>query len=698
MPIFTGTTGNDTLTGTVDADTIIGNGGADTIDAGDGADTVVLTAQLNASPNPFGTIDGGAGIDTLQIERSYTPYNLQGGLGLYALSLAFLQQTFQGVTPITVITGFERLAFNSLAGDVLSVTLLYGGTSGQVNQIGPALSADATLIGGAGQDNLSLTYTASVAGGVVTAPSFTYSNWDTVTRAYLGGDRVGIGIVGPNGVTINGSAHIGVQNLNGGVGNDTINGSDDMDLISGGSGGSDLLFGNGGDDTLQLINTYLINPSTGAIGAESTRTGAGSTYNGGTGTDFLLLGGNVNFQGTIVDIEGLVLVPQYTNTNAGSNLGAGSQYYTTATFSGATFSAMPANLIVDGVGTVVVNLANGGAAFNGSAFQFDAGSEVTCNIVAGDGNDSVTGTISTDILYALGGSDSLNGLAGDDTIWLYDAAASAQGGADDDTFLLMANGGGSNINGGAGYDTLSVEEHLTPFNNTLTGTLAGIEEIQLVGKTLIMNGTQFATGLATNGVISGAGTLVVAMVAGTNFLAQGLAMNTASVAFNVIGSSGADIIKANANAVNIINSGDSNDQVRGGALNDQINGGNGNDKIIGFTGADTLTGGAGADQFRYLFASDSTVGARDHITDFLAGTDKFNFSLLDADPVAAGRQALTFIDTLAFSATGTAQVRYGVSGADLLVQVDLDGNGTADMEIVLDGASAQTLTGGDFML
>jgi serralysin len=174
-------------------------------------------------------------------------------------------------------------------------------------------------------------------------------------------------------------------------------------------------------------------------------------------------------------------------------------------------------------------------------------------------------------------------------------------------------------------------------------------------------------------------------------------MNTAGVAFNIIGSAATDIIKANANAVNFINGGDSNDQIRGGALGDVIDGGNGDDKILGFTGADTITGGAGADQFRYLFAADSGVGGlADHITDFVAGTDKFNFSLLDADLIAPGRQALTFIDTQAFSATGTAQLRYGVSGADLLIQVDLDGNGTADMEIVLDNAAAQTLTSSDF--
>lgn len=698
MPTFVGTTGNDVLTGTSGDDLIIGNGGADTIEAGDGNDTVVLTAQLNAPPNPFGTINGGAGIDTLQIDRSYTPYNLQGGLGPYALSLAFLQQTFQGVTPITVITGFERLAFNSLAGDVMSVTLLYGGAAGQVNQIGPGLSADATLIGGAGQDNLSLTYTASVAGGVVTMPSFTYSNWQSVTRAYLGGDRVSIGIVGPNGATINGSAHVGVQNLNGGAGSDTINGSNDMDMISGGSGGSDLLFGNGGDDTLQLVNTYLIPPNTGIPGAESTRTGAGSTFNGGAGTDFLMLGGNVNFQGTIVDIEGLVLIPQYTNTNAGSNLGAASQYYTAATFSSATFAALPTNLILDGQGTVVVNLGAAGETFNGSAFQFEPGAAVYFQITGGVGNDTIAGTSGDDTLNGKDGFDTLNGGIGDDSFYLDGDADVANGDAGDDVFYLRGGTNGSTITGGADFDILWIED-----NNTFTGLLSGIEGIHFnsgaFGAQLTISGKTFATGFTANATISGTGSLIVGMVAGTAFLGQNLIMNTGSVAIVVVGSAASDTVKGALNAINIIDGGDSNDQIRGGALNDQINGGNGNDKIIGFTGADTLTGGAGADQFRYLFTTDSGVGGlADHITDFVAGTDRFNFSLLDADLVAPGRQALTFIDTAAFSATGAAQVRYGVSGANLLVQVDLDGNGTADMEIVLDNAAAQTLTSGDFML
>ena len=196
------------------------------------------------------------------------------------------------------------------------------------------------------------------------------------------------------------------------------------------------------------------------------------------------------------------------------------------------------------------------------------------------------------------------------------------------------------------------------------------------------------------------GTLTVNLTVGVAFLPGGMSAAAGSnVAFAINGTAGTDIIKANLNFRNTINGGDSNDQIRGGGLVDTINGGIGNDKILAFTGADILTGGAGADQFRYLFAGDSGTGANaDRINDFLSGTDRLNFALLDADPVAAGRQALTYINTAAFSATGTAQVRYGVSGADLLVQVDLDGNGTADMEIVLQGASTQTLTSGDFML
>lgn len=665
MPTFTGTTGSDTLTGTVDADTLISNGGSDTINAGDGDDTVIVISQVTG----YGTLNGGNGIDTLQIDRALVPVNALGGGGPYALNLAVMSNPVQ-----TILTSFERLVFNSQAGDQMSLLMLYGGNNSAANQIGTGLSATAEIVGGAGQDLLNLTFASANLAGTMNAPSFTFTNWDTPTRAYLG-DRVTISVSGTGNTIMNGSAHVGVQGLNGGAGSDIINGSNDMDLISGGAGGSDQLLGNGGDDTLFVINSFAVNPGTGVPGPESARTGAGSLFDGGSGFDFLMLGGNVNFQGTIQNIEGLVLLPGYFNSNAGATIAVGSQNPTFATFSSATFAALPTNLLLAGEGQVIINLGAAGETFNGSAFQFDALSDVTFEIVGGAGNDTMTGTSSVDLFHATGGTDTVSGLAGDDTIRINTA------------------GQASNVAGGADFDTLIVLE-----NTTLMGSVTGMEAIVMSGVQLIMSSATFNTGFAPDVMISGSGTLVVGMAAGTAFNGADVFMNTGSVSVAVVGSAATDVIKGVTNAVNFINGNDSNDQIRGGALFDVINGGNGNDKIIGFTGADTLTGGAGADQFRNLFASDSNVGAADHITDFLAGTDKFNFTLLDADPVAAGRQALTFIDTLAFSATGTAQVRYSVSGADLLVQVDLDGNGTADMEIVLDGASAQPLTGSDFLL
>ena len=694
MPTFTGTTGSDTLTGTSDADTLISNGGNDTINAGDGDDTVIVVSQVTG----YGTLNGGNGTDTLQIDRALAPVNALGGGGPYALSLAILSNVSQ-----TFLTSFERMVFNSQLGDQMNVQMVYGGNNSAANQIGSGLSATAELVGGAGLDTLTLIYASANLPGTVTAPTFTYSNWTTPTRAYLG-DRVNITVSGNGNTTVNGSAHAaGVQGLFGGAGNDIINGSDDMDMIGGGVAGSDQLFGNGGDDTLFVVNSYAINPGTGIAGPESTRSGAGTLFDGGSGTDFLLLGGNVTFQGTLINIEGLVLTPGYTNlNNTGATIAVGSQNPTVATFTSAIFAAFPTNLQLAGAGTVVVNLGAAGETFNGSAFQFDSPSDVTFQIVGGAGNDTITGTSGDDVLNGKDGNDTLNGGTGDDSFYLDGDPDVANGDAGDDIFHLHGGTNASTINGGAGSDMLWIED-----NNTFTGSLSGIEGMHFNpgvapggnAAQLTMSGTTFANGFTSNTTITGAGTVVVEMVAGTQFKGQNLIINTGSVAFVVLGSAGADAIKGVINAVNLINGGDANDQIRGGALNDAINGGNGKDKIIGYTGADTLTGGAGADQFRYLFTTDSGVGAgADHITDFLAGTDKFNFSLLDADPVAAGRQALTFIDTLAFSATGTAQVRYGVSGADLLVQVDLDGNGTADMEIVLDGASAQTLTGSDFML
>ena len=159
-----------------------------------------------------------------------------------------------------------------------------------------------------------------------------------------------------------------------------------------------------------------------------------------------------------------------------------------------------------------------------------------------------------------------------------------------------------------------------------------------------------------------------------------------------------DIIKGGA-GVHIINTGDGNDQIRGGTSADIINGGAGDDKIIGNRGADVITGGTGSDQFRYLFAGETLLGAgADRITDYEIGVDRFNFSQFDTNPALAGIQGFAFVGDAAFSGGGAAQIRYTTSEANLLVQADIDGDGVADMEIILDGLGGGVLTAGDFIL
>lgn len=321
-------------------------------------------------------------------------------------------------------------------------------------------------------------------------------------------------------------------------------------------------------------------------------------------------------------------------------------------------------------------------------------------------NGGDTATVTVTITGVTQGGDTFLGDAGVNAITatgINDTIIISQGGADtvyagdgSDVVQIGAGNNGSALHGDAGTDTLVVVGSLSSL-----AAFTGFEGVTLSGgAALTLTGDQFATGLPETALIGGTGSIVVNMTPGTYFFgSQVLIQSGANIGFTINGTSGVDVIKTALDATNTIFGGDGTDQIRGGNLADTIDGGLGSDKIMGLAGADQLSGGAGADQFRYLFAGDSGVGAgnRDVILDFTAGEDKLDFRALDADPVTPGRQALSFVGSGAFSATGAAEVRYEAAGADLLVQVDLDGNGTTDMEMLLQGSGAQTLAGTDFL-
>ena len=162
------------------------------------------------------------------------------------------------------------------------------------------------------------------------------------------------------------------------------------------------------------------------------------------------------------------------------------------------------------------------------------------------------------------------------------------------------------------------------------------------------------------------------------------------------GLAGSDILTGGGGQDTLIG-GDGNDSLDGGDDNDTLNGGDGGDfSIIGGGGADTMTGGVGVDVFRYDLTSDSGIdtGNRDIITDFEVGTDRIQlWRITDPDPI----QFVSDLGTTGFAGGGARQVGFTYpDGTTTLVQVDSDGDGTADMEIELTGML--TLTAGDFVL
>ena len=129
--------------------------------------------------------------------------------------------------------------------------------------------------------------------------------------------------------------------------------------------------------------------------------------------------------------------------------------------------------------------------------------------------------------------------------------------------------------------------------------------------------------------------------------------------------------------------------------NDTIYGESGDDIIVGGIGKDTLIGGPGKDIFDFA-KGDSGVNAN---ADLIKGFDGVGATLgerIDFVDVYSG--LLLFKGTKAFS--GVNQVRVVNEGAITVVEINLSGNLTAEMEVRIDdgAVAAAAWTALDFFL
>lgn len=695
--------------------TVIRNIETVTLGLGNGNDDVTL--HIGARPNVEDVVSLNGGDDRLTAGGGAV--NANGGAGNDTLVLDFRWSS----SPISQLpAGFEPMIFGPPANEMSSNyvrwaeferLIFFGGAAGDTIQ--QATAGDDQLYGYGGNDSL-----ASGAGN----------------DQLFGGD--GDDQLNPG---------IGIDEVDGGSGNDrlvldrslvTENISINVDAMSTTLGVTladgtlirnietlDIILGNGDDIVETHVNAVapatnfggsgLVDRVNTGSGDDLITIGGGSDYvDGGAGVDTVIM----DFRWSERPLEGSGTPPPFAafgfRDNYGSNIttlnvesfiiygGSGNDNVTLGNGNGTIFGGLGDDTLTGLSGNDLLNgglgadTLNGGDGFDTASYA-GSSAAVTINLATSSysGGDADGDTlIGIEAIIGSAFADSLTGNVGDDVLDGGGGSDALYGDAGNDRLILGAGAAGAIIDGGVGTDTLVVTA------NTTLASLVAIEALELAGgANLILTGTQFSTGLARNTAVSGNGTITVNMDVGTPLVSTPFAFAGTDVSFVVNGTSGFDIIKLGNSTRNVANGGDGVDQIRGGQLTDTINGGDGNDKIMGSGGADILTGGAGNDQFRYLLTTDSGPGANaDRITDFTIGSDRLNLTAIDTNPLVAGVQGFAFIGNSAFHGMGAAQVRYGNSGADLLVQADVNGDGIADMEIILQGIAGQALSAADFMM
>ena len=149
-------------------------------------------------------------------------------------------------------------------------------------------------------------------------------------------------------------------------------------------------------------------------------------------------------------------------------------------------------------------------------------------------------------------------------------------------------------------------------------------------------------------------------------------------------------------AIDALDGGIGDDTLLGETGNDALIGGDDDDLLFGGGGRDALTGGNGFDSFALTRLGDSgtTVATRDVISDFLSGADVIDLARLDAKQ-GGNDDAFSFIGSATFSSVA-GQLRFRVSGANVIAEGDVNGDGLADFSVVVNGLAA--LIAADFVL
>ena len=315
--------------------------------------------------------------------------------------------------------------------------------------------------------------------------------------------------------------------------------------------------------------------------------------------------------------------------------------------------------VIDDVGDVIVEMVGGGTSDSVQSFiDYTLGSNLE-NLTLKGAATSGTGNALANLIYGSANADILSALGGDDGLF---------GGGGNDQ--LFGGDGNDRLEGGQGVDTMSGGDGDDIY--FVENAADVVIEYADGGFDVLQSYVDFS--LPDN----------VEVLVLRGFARVGSGNETDN---RVTGSTGSDTLAGLGG----------NDLLFGLSGGDLMDGGAGNDRLYGDTGIDILTGGSGADVFHFGALNHTTASATtaDTITDFntLEG-DRIHLAAIDANTTIAGDDAFAFIGNAGFTAAG--QLRYENVAGETRIMGDVDGNGSADFVIVLEGT--MTLVENNFVL
>jgi Ca2+-binding RTX toxin-like protein len=639
-----------TVTGSDNDDVLIGDINGGDLDGGLGNDMLVVT-ELNSSTSI--TINGNTGTADTAIF-----FALETGVTVDLGSVSDGDGVVNdGTNPNDSIKGVENVIgtdqADNITGDGLSNTLDGGGGNdiligGDGNDTLIGGSGIDTLIGGGGDDTLVGMIDGSVFGEDFTIADYTYVASANGIYVSMSGTVAGsLEVTGWDNTneTAIADATIGIDTLTGvgrieGTANDDVF-SVDSTYVS--AFDTFVVFkGRGGDD--QFDGTFNSITGTGNTRVEYTSAAAGVIVDLSMGTAYG--SANVAQQDTIsIDAAAAgdygITLP---NADGGANITV--TYSRNASETSDEIAALLADLINEQaqLGTIDVYASSATNVLTITAIEAGFGTFTTAlaGTLAGNMTLTAESTVNvTDDTAGIGWDDIMNvnhvrGSTSADSLFGSDNAAGEES--------FMGGGGSDYIDGRDGMDRADYI-----FESAAVMVNLGLETT--------INSVTYASGTAEQ--VGGGGDI-----------------DTLLNIENIRGSSYNDILIGDANA-NI---------------------------ITGAGGTDTLTGGAGNDTFFFFSPddSDSTNGI-DTITDFDSDSSDGESDTLDISAVitAAGATSFTLVASNTSFSGGTdggaeAMLVDGSNASTKILQLDLDADGAADMEIELQNDGAVNLDESDF--